>query len=79
VGHRTPGVCAQLVTGRRADFTRLRQEDGLSGYPNRTESEHDWVENSHASTILSYATAWPAPSSSRTRTAGWWLWSAMAL
>jgi 1-deoxy-D-xylulose-5-phosphate synthase len=45
----------KLVTGRRADFTRLRQEDGLSGYPNRTESEHDWVENSHASTILSYA------------------------
>jgi 1-deoxy-D-xylulose-5-phosphate synthase len=45
----------KLVTGRRADFTRLRQADGLSGYPNRTESEHDWVENSHASTILSYA------------------------
>ena len=45
----------KLVTGRRAAFTELRQAGGLSGYPNRTESEHDWVENSHASTILSYA------------------------
>ncbi len=45
----------KLVTGRRSDFTQLRQAGGLSGYPNRTESEHDWVENSHASTILSYA------------------------
>ena len=45
----------KLVTGRRQDFPQLRQADGLSGYPNRTESEHDWVENSHASTILSYA------------------------
>ena len=44
----------KLVTGRR-DFSQLRQAGGLSGYPNRTESEHDWVENSHASTILSYA------------------------
>ena len=45
----------KLVTGRREDFAALKQEDGLSGYPNRAESEHDWVENSHASTILSYA------------------------
>jgi 1-deoxy-D-xylulose-5-phosphate synthase len=45
----------KLVTGRREAFTHLRQADGLSGYPNRMESEHDWVENSHASTILSYA------------------------
>jgi 1-deoxy-D-xylulose-5-phosphate synthase len=45
----------KLVTGRRHAFPQLRQADGLSGYPNRTESEHDWVENSHASTILSYA------------------------
>ena len=45
----------KIVTGRRDEFTHLRQEDGLSGYPSRTESEHDWVENSHASTILSYA------------------------
>ncbi len=45
----------KLVTGRRHSFPQLRQAHGLSGYPNRTESEHDWVENSHASTILSYA------------------------
>jgi 1-deoxy-D-xylulose-5-phosphate synthase len=45
----------KLVTGRREAFTELRQAGGLSGYPNRSESEHDWVENSHASTILSYA------------------------
>ena len=45
----------KLVTGRRDAFAALKQEDGLSGYPNRAESEHDWVENSHASTILSYA------------------------
>jgi 1-deoxy-D-xylulose-5-phosphate synthase len=45
----------KLVTGRRADFAKLRQAGGLSGYPNRSESAHDWVENSHASTILSYA------------------------
>jgi 1-deoxy-D-xylulose-5-phosphate synthase len=45
----------KLVTGRHEGFERLRQADGLSGYPNRSESEHDWVENSHASTILSYA------------------------
>jgi 1-deoxy-D-xylulose-5-phosphate synthase len=45
----------KLVTGRRDAFPQLRQANGLSGYPNRTESEHDWVENSHASTILSYA------------------------
>ena len=45
----------KLVTGRRDQFPTLRQAGGLSGYPNRKESEHDWVENSHASTILSYA------------------------
>ncbi|MCX7619316.1 MAG: 1-deoxy-D-xylulose-5-phosphate synthase [Acidimicrobiales bacterium] len=45
----------KLVTGRRAGFEVLRQEGGLSGYPSRAESEHDWVENSHASTILAYA------------------------
>ena len=45
----------KIVTGRADRFTGLKQEDGLSGYPNRIESEHDWVENSHASTILSYA------------------------
>src|SRR5881275_274243 len=45
----------KLVTGRREQFDTLRQAGGLSGYPSRHESEHDWVENSHASTILSYA------------------------
>jgi len=45
----------KLVTGRRREFAHLRQAGGLSGYPNRAESEHDWVENSHASTSLSYA------------------------
>ncbi|HEX9682183.1 MAG TPA: 1-deoxy-D-xylulose-5-phosphate synthase [Acidimicrobiales bacterium] len=45
----------KIITGRRDGFDQLRQGGGLSGYPNRTESRHDWVENSHASTILSYA------------------------
>ncbi len=45
----------KLITGRREGFARLRQRDGLSGYPSQGESEHDWVENSHASTALSYA------------------------
>ncbi len=45
----------KLVTGRRYGFRSLRQGGGLSGYPSRAESDHDWVENSHASTVLSYA------------------------
>src|SRR5712692_4187786 len=45
----------KLLTGRMAGFARLRQLGGVSGYPNRAESEHDLVENSHASTSLSYA------------------------
>jgi len=45
----------KIVTGRAGDFARLRQAGGLSGYPSRKESEHDVVENSHASTSLSYA------------------------
>ena len=45
----------KLVTGRAGEFGKLRQADGLSGYPSRKESEHDLVENSHASTSLSYA------------------------
>ncbi len=45
----------KIVTGRRELFSTLRQAGGLSGYPSRAESVHDWVENSHASTILSYA------------------------
>ncbi len=45
----------KLLTGRAADFDRLRQAGGLSGYPSRAESDHDHIENSHASTALSYA------------------------
>ncbi|MGW4895455.1 1-deoxy-D-xylulose-5-phosphate synthase [Kitasatospora sp. NPDC004240] len=44
----------KLLTGRQ-DFSRLRMKGGLSGYPSRAESEHDVIENSHASTVLSYA------------------------
>ncbi|TXH26943.1 MAG: 1-deoxy-D-xylulose-5-phosphate synthase [Mycobacterium sp.] len=45
----------KMLTGRCPDFDTLRMKDGLSGYPSRAESEHDWVESSHASTALSYA------------------------
>jgi len=45
----------KLLTGRRYGFKNLRQRGGLSGYPNRSESKHDWIESSHASTALSYA------------------------
>ncbi|MFN8103713.1 MAG: 1-deoxy-D-xylulose-5-phosphate synthase [Acidimicrobiia bacterium] len=45
----------KLVTGRRSGFATLRQMGGMSGYPSRRESPHDVVENSHASTSLSYA------------------------
>lgn len=45
----------KIVTGRRDGFDDLRQRGGLSGYPSRSESDHDWIENSHASTSLSYA------------------------
>ena len=45
----------KLVTGRAEGFPRLRKAGGLSGYPSRAESAHDLVENSHASTGLSYA------------------------
>ncbi|MBU2696463.1 1-deoxy-D-xylulose-5-phosphate synthase [Pimelobacter sp. 30-1] len=45
----------KLVTGRAESFGTLRREGGLSGYPSQAESEHDLVENSHASTALSYA------------------------
>ncbi|MGD0834912.1 MAG: 1-deoxy-D-xylulose-5-phosphate synthase [Candidatus Dormibacteria bacterium] len=47
----------KMLTGRLKDFDHLRQRGGLSGYPCRAESEHDIVENSHASTGLSYALA----------------------
>jgi len=45
----------KLLTGRQAGFETLRQSGGMSGYPNATESPHDVIENSHASTALSYA------------------------
>ena len=45
----------KMLTGRLKDFDKLRQEGGLSGYPSRSESRHDWFENSHASTVLGYA------------------------
>lgn len=45
----------KLLTGRQQGFETLRQKGGLSGYPSRAESDHDWVENSHASTSLSWA------------------------
>jgi 1-deoxy-D-xylulose-5-phosphate synthase len=53
VGHQA--YVHKLVTGRTEGFDRLRATGGLSGYPSREESEHDFVENSHASTSLSYA------------------------
>ncbi len=45
----------KILTGRADGFDSLRQQGGLSGYPSQAESEHDVVENSHASTALSYA------------------------
>lgn len=45
----------KIITGRADRFDALRTRNGLSGYPSRAESEHDWIENSHASTSLSYA------------------------
>jgi 1-deoxy-D-xylulose-5-phosphate synthase len=52
-GHQ--GYVHKILTGRREQFPTLRQRHGLSGYPSPTESAHDWVANSHASTALSYA------------------------
>jgi 1-deoxy-D-xylulose-5-phosphate synthase len=45
----------KMLTGRCQDFESLRKKGGLSGYPSRAESEHDWVESSHASAALSHA------------------------
>ncbi|MEU6645451.1 1-deoxy-D-xylulose-5-phosphate synthase [Saccharomonospora sp. NPDC046836] len=53
VGHQS--YVHKIVTGRRDGFDQLRQQGGIAGYPARTESEHDHVENSHASAALSYA------------------------
>ena len=52
-GHQT--YVHKLLTGRIPGFDKLRQRGGVSGYPNRAESEHDVVENSHASTALSWS------------------------
>ncbi|GAB3478800.1 1-deoxy-D-xylulose-5-phosphate synthase [Amycolatopsis cihanbeyliensis] len=53
VGHQS--YVHKAVTGRGSEFAGLRQQGGIAGYPARAESEHDLVENSHASTALSYA------------------------
>jgi 1-deoxy-D-xylulose-5-phosphate synthase len=53
VGHQC--YVHKLITGRGADLARLRSAGGPSGYPNRAESVHDVMENSHASTALGYA------------------------
>lgn len=53
VGHQA--YVHKILTGRADRFDTLRHTGGLSGYPDRGESEHDFVENSHASTSLSYA------------------------
>ncbi|HEY2167910.1 MAG TPA: 1-deoxy-D-xylulose-5-phosphate synthase [Jatrophihabitantaceae bacterium] len=53
VGHQA--YVHKVLTGRAEAMSTLRQTGGLSGYPSRAESEHDWIENSHASTALSYA------------------------
>lgn len=53
IGHQA--YVHKLVTGRTGEFGTLRQQGGLSGYPSQAESEHDVIENCHASTALSYA------------------------
>ncbi|HZZ97871.1 MAG TPA: 1-deoxy-D-xylulose-5-phosphate synthase, partial [Jatrophihabitantaceae bacterium] len=53
VGHQA--YVHKILTGRADLMPSLRQSGGLSGYPNRAESADDWIENSHASTALSYA------------------------
>jgi 1-deoxy-D-xylulose-5-phosphate synthase len=45
----------KMLTGRVDGFDGLREAGGMSGYPSREESPHDWIENSHASTVLGYA------------------------
>jgi 1-deoxy-D-xylulose-5-phosphate synthase len=52
-GHQT--YVHKILTGRAAGFDKLRQRGGLAGYPSRSESAHDVIENSHASTALSWA------------------------
>ncbi len=54
----------KMLTGRCHEFDTLRKKDGLSGYPSRAESDHDWVESSHASRRrCPTPTGWPRPSS----------------
>jgi len=53
VGHQA--YVHKILTGRADRMSTLRQTGGMSGYPNRAESKHDWIENSHATTSLSYA------------------------
>ena len=53
VGHQA--YVHKILTGRAERMSTLRQTGGVSGYPSRAESPHDWIENSHASTALSYA------------------------
>ncbi len=53
VGHQA--YVHKILTGRAERFGTLRKTGGLPGYPSRAESRHDWIENSHASTALSYA------------------------
>jgi 1-deoxy-D-xylulose-5-phosphate synthase len=53
VGHQA--YVHKILTGRADRMPQLRRFGGLSGYPSRAESPHDWIENSHASTALSYA------------------------
>ena len=52
-GHQT--YVHKLLTGRNTGFDGLRQGGQMSGYPSQAESGHDWIENSHASTVLAYA------------------------
>ena len=73
----------KLLTGRQ-DFSKLRSKGGLSGYPSRAESEHDVIENCHASTALGWAdglakanqvlggTATSSPSSATARSPAAW-------
>ena len=67
----------KILTGRQDGFATLRQKGGLSGYPSRAESEHDWVENSHASTVaVVRGRASPQAAAARQGPAPWWRWSA---
>ena len=68
----------KLLTGRQADFANLRTFGGLSGYPSRSESPHDVIENSHASTALGYALGLAEARRVGHGEGGWWRWRATA-